>query len=485
MVVPLELHPLRNNRPTSNGRLNTLLLIVWALVVTAVIVLFLGLITGGRWQGDEYLHISGYRDAGAVYWWNMFSGWTPRPVSVLLQYGYAQLVVTSGKPHITVALAGFWAVLIVTTTVGTCFFGPGKTRRGLVAGSVLALFLIYNPSGEMFYWPFGAVAYLPAIAGLAVFTLVSVQGPNNRRAGHFVASAGLLLAAGSTETGAVATLTITGALGAVAVARWQFQRVAPRLLWLIIPAAAAALVLWRVATTRMSGPPEAISKGTYHDVIGSLSAPLGNVRSLFGLPPNNSAGALDWPSVLIIVALAWVGLVFCFRESRTRPRPVPELLAVAAALLISAYLIFASLYFNYGLFCCPRHEAFRGCMMILMVVALAAAAAELNLSWLARLRLEVWGPALLSVAILFGLLRQSAALMAAYREVPRVIAIRSANWKEGQKPDRTMTFTITPPSVFFCCDDVPVRGQFMKASDNPWFIRGMLLFYNKDKIVIR
>lgn len=464
---------------TIRGRLAGMLPLVPALLAATVVIVHAGLIPAGRWQADEYFMIGLYRELGQPLLWERLTHAGPKPVSDSLLYIYARAVLTLDRPHIIIALVVLWAVLVPAFAFGFCGPGPARRKRVVMAISVPALFLLGHPVGEMFYWPDGALVYLPAIAGISFAAFQIIQGLDAPPGRRFACACGLLFAAGSAESGAMTALAICGLMAIVELLAWRREGGTLRLLWLVLPAAASTAALVLVLVNRVAGPPEISQGGTYHALLPSLSAAISDFPRLIALADGASATGLA------ILAFAWAGLACYFRHGTIGKASVNQLVALAAGLFAGAYLILASAYFQFGEPCCQRHETFRGCLTVLTTLTLAALAARLATSRLWQQVPRATGPILLSLALLTGLAARIPAVIADYRQIPAVIAVRQANWYAGHQPGATMVFLIAPAPNVVNSDNLPVRGHFTKASDNPWFIAGLLRFFAKDEVEIR
>ena len=173
----------------------------------------LGLLPLGHWQ-DEYWQFSRLRERSV---WTRLWRRSPRPVSEAILYVYALAVEWLQRPLIAEVLAVLWLLLLAS-----CFATLGFSRRearaeglepvrykALLGSSLLAMFLIGHPVGEMFYWPVGAAAYLTTLAALCALLFLLLDGAIARTGGRALACVTLLLAAASAEVGAVAVLAFS------------------------------------------------------------------------------------------------------------------------------------------------------------------------------------------------------------------------------------------------------------------------------------
>jgi hypothetical protein len=242
-----------------------------------------------------------------------------------------------------------------------------------------------------------------------------------------------------------------------------------------VPAGAAVTALVLVLINRVGGPVEISQSGPWHAGVQSVIAALSDPRRLFALTDGS------WARSLAILVVAWAGLACCLRDGAIGKASASQLLALTAGQIAGAFLILASAYYQFGEACCQRHETFRGCLIVLATLTLAALVARS----MTRNIPSYVGPVLLTAALLLGLIPRIPLLIADYRQIPAVIAVRHANWVAGHEPGPAMVFLIAPAPHVVNSDNLPVRGRFVKAANNPWFIAGLLRFFEKNAVEIR
>ena len=137
------------------------------IVSLATLLAFVGLIPLGRWH-DEYLTLHDYHQGGIGFLWARLLHWSPRPLSELLIYFYGLTVYRVGLPLIGAFIAPFWILLIAAI-----LWPVLRGRQGLLPACVLlAMLLLGHPVAEVFYWPFGVVAYLPTLTAAAMLLAI-------------------------------------------------------------------------------------------------------------------------------------------------------------------------------------------------------------------------------------------------------------------------------------------------------------------------
>ncbi len=446
----------------------------WAALVAlaAIVLAHAALLPAGRWQGDEYGGLAAYHAQGLSFLRYRLLYWSPRPVSESLIWLYAVVVYACRAPLVAPALGVGWAILIAAAIAGLCRRGKGLVWTGLIVAAVLAGFLLGHPIGEMFYWPMGALAYLPALAGVTCAAFLIVRGLAGASAGRRLGCvAALLLATGSAELGAMVTVCVCGLIGLTELPDWR------KAAGWAVPLAAAAGILALLLGGRAGASIEAQNTAIAHHVIPSLLAGLAGFGRLLIAPDAPAPGIAWWLPVVFL------GLAGAWRQSGAAAAPKRHLFALAAGLLIAAYGSLASAAYQFGAPCCQRHDSFRACLVVLALTVLAALAA----------RLRVWrrvpaaaGPALLVLGLLPPVLDRLPAWRADWRQQGAVIAIRRANWVAGETPGPAMVLRQAPVPHVVNNGNLPVRGRIDRAAGKvPWFVAGVLDFFGKSAVDIQ
>jgi hypothetical protein len=438
-------------------------------VMAAIVLAHAALLPSGRWQGDEYGGLAAYHAQGLSFLRYRLLYWSPRPVSESLIWLYAVVVYACRAPLIAPALAVGWAILVAAAIAGLCRRGKGLVWTGLIVAAVLAGFLLGHPIGEMFYWPMGALAYLPALAGVtcAAFLIVrGLAGPSQRLG----CLAALLLATGSAEIGAMVTVCVCGLLGLTELPDWR------KAAWWAVPLVAAAGILVLLLGGRTGSAAEVQNGAVAHHVGPSLLMALSEFGRLLIAPDAPAPGLAWWLPVVFL------GLAGAWRWSGAARAPARHLLALAAGLLIAAYGSLASAAYQFGAPCCQRHDSFRACLVVLALTVLAALAARLR-CW--RRVPAAAGPALLLLGLLPPLLDRLPAWRADWRQQGAVIAVRRDNWASGHAPGPAMVLRQAPVPHVVNGGDLPVRGRIDRAAGEvPWFVAGVLDFFGKTAVDI-
>jgi len=464
MAAPVEARATRGSAPAGGlGRIAA-----WAALalLAAILLAHAALLPGGRWQGDEYGGLAAYHAQGLSFLRYRLLHWSPRPVSETLIWLYAVVVYACRAPLVAPALGVAWAILVAAAIAGLCRRGAGLVWTGLLVAAVLAAFLLGHPIGEMFYWPMGALAYLPALAGVTCAAFLIVRGltDGRRRLGCLAA---LLLATGSAEIGAMVTVCVCGLIGLTELPGWR------RPAWWAVPLVAALGILALLLGGRAGASNEAQDGAIAHHVLPSLLAALSEFGRLLVAP---DASVAWW------LPIFFLGLAGAWRQSGAAGAPARHLLALAAGLLIAAYGSLASAAYQFGVPCCQRHDSFRACLVVLALTVLAAWAARLG--GVARLPAAA-GPVLVVLGLLPPLLDRLPAWRADLRQQGAVIAVRRDNWAAGAAPGPAMVLRLAPAPHVVNDGNLPVRGRIDRAAGEvPWFVAGVLDFFGKTAVDI-
>ena len=185
--------------------------------------------------------------------------WSPRPISEVLIWIYAGLVNLTDKPFIGMFLGWLWLMLLLTPLVA--FWQLRMTvsedwRRpspyfSIFAYQLIALFLLEHSPGELFYWPVGAAAYLTTLTAITLCFFQLACSLTERHGGRIITCLSLVIAAGSSETGAFFAL-VFGCFSLIGVSFDKitgavFQR---KILWCLIPGLFGISVFWLLLHTR-------------------------------------------------------------------------------------------------------------------------------------------------------------------------------------------------------------------------------------------
>lgn len=464
-------------------------------VPLAIVALFAGLVPLGKWQLDEYDTIFDLRVGGLGAFFHRLSTLSFRPVSEALIYLYARWVEGTGQQATTRFLGFTWLVLIGAMVLPAAL--QLRRRRSpvgwallLLALTTLVLFLNSQEVGEVFYWPQGSFAYMPAIAALAFATLWIVGHEGDGPAIGIAVPAALVVAAFSNEMGAMAALAFALSflvLMAVANRRDRDEQSLAWFSWrLAAPIVASLSVFAFIVGGRLRIKGENVAGSDLHNLAGSLSQAL--VRFPEELVGWTSDGRdAVWITGMFFARVAlFVGAFALFRTLATRSRiRLLEALALVAGLFGGAFVSLLASYYQFGSPCCQRHSTMRECLFVLGILALARVA-----SLLLPAREEVAANRGSTILVLFigatllATIPNATRLRADYADYDRALAARAATWASGSSPGRTMTFT-QPPLLRIVGGQEWPPGLHERTEGTHWIARIIMDFFRKDVIDMR
>ncbi len=481
---------------SSTLRVNRTIPRIAASFLVAVVLVYLGLISLGQWLPDEYDDFGRLARQG----WHAVAQrlqWSPRPLSELIFYGYGWLVNHSHRPLIIPFLALLWAGFL-----GAGLLTYWQTRRypdrqdnstiapDLLAGlALMASFLAGGEVMEVFYWPAGAVAYLPTLSATLLLFLQAARGRLATPGGRRVCGACLLVATCSSEVGATFVLCYAGvhallwATGAV-----QNQRDdAPRnhFLWWTIPGLTALLLLAVLHRNRFHAVelPTLYVSGTFGHPLASLTAGLRELAlEVFGVKVNAHGLAVSgrFASEILLA----IGVAFCWSRFGRLARAIAwQTISVSAAFLLASWLTIAAAELHFGAVCCQRHEVIRRCWILMglagiAIVGLSSAAQRLR----HRTVLSV-APLLLCAGIVVAW--HTKPVIHQYRIYGTMYGAMDQNFRSGFNPDDAQMIFLSPPPSGLIYGAQLAPGRYTRSSPGAAYPQYILVFFGKERMVVR
>lgn len=451
---------------------------------------YLALLRSGRWT-DEFYDFHHARAEGAVYWLDRVLGWSPRPFSELFLWGYGEVVAATGMPLIAPALALIWLTLILALVLPAFGSGTSTAQRAsdLTIGlGLLILCLSGTAVTEMYFWPAGAAAYVLTLAGVSALLVVCGQ-PAPR-------AAALLLAAGTSEIGALFTIAYAALGGVGLVAGWRrgerprSGEAAVEAASLAVPFLIASIAMVLVGRGRMHAVEFAPMPGsTAGDLLTSLVAAARQLgHEAFGEGADSLARHAG--AGLVVAAVFMTRPVASFRHGQDLTRQLTPLhpwalaWALALAACAAAYLSLTAAYFHFGQGCCERHATLRHGLLL---VACAATGLGLRPCWRWSRDGQAWSAtlpgAVMATLALLAFLPNLEGLRHDWRQQAGVIAARDATWVSGMAPGPAMVFELPPDGRIVTGPGFPT-GVFTRggpATPSEW----PMLFFGKDRITVR
>ena len=432
----------------------------------------LAMLPQGQWH-DEFYTFSFLRARGLHGALTRLVNWGPRPFSELLIFIYWQAVRAWGGPLMAGVLAASWAMMWALLLAAIRpWREPARVGRWALALGLPALFLMAAPVAELWYWPLGSLAYMPAL-GAACYATFALAGPGvASRRGWIWLAAALSLGAWSVELGMFLAVLLSPLLAASA---WRTDRRAAAIM--LVPLAASLLVAAGLAHGRTAQANEMVDAGTFHHAWPSLAAawPV-FAAGLGGWGEDGGARVIATRGLLL--AGAWVGLGAAWPAPVSRVRLAMAMAALAGAALLSV----AGAYYQFGILCCERHEAYRQALYLLIVVAGAGLLPRRPLGFDGRGAAAAW---LVAFAVLLACPARVAALWAEYRLAGVQEAADAALFRSGtDRSVDTLQVLLAPPGPLLEGSHT-VPGDYAIADDPPWYVKGPMMYFGKARMRVR
>jgi hypothetical protein len=443
-----------------------------AIVVSlATLLAFAGLIPLGRWH-DEYLALHDYHQAGIKFLWERLLHWSPRPLSELLIYFYSLIVYRAGSPLIGAFIAPFWIML-----VAAILWPVICSRQGLLPACVLlAMLLLGHPVAEVFYWPFGVVAYMPTLTAVAMLLALDWGGWMETPAGNVWRFVALMTAAASSEVGALFTVLYIGLL----IASGSLEK-GRRGVIFSIPLLLSLTLLHLQYTGRVAKGNEVFGDpAVAHNPVRALLAVVKHVFFVLlkGDNRHHAAALLAGLATKLLFLAGIYRAMSATPQTGVSPRAQRMRLVLVVASLATAILIMAAAFYNFGSLCCERHDTVRQGYVL---VALGSLATYLAIRSPSRNAGRA-GPLLL-LALLIPLATAAPGLMTEYRNYASVRRADSATWRSGRAagPAMQVTQTMPGPITGGLYIEPGVYHRMTRANDD---VHWMLSFFDKETAIV-
>lgn len=468
------------NWPDAVGLLTNALIGTAVTLMVLVVILHLGLLAAGHWQGDEYYQFAMLRNHGWRFVLARVIGFSPRPISEALLFLYGRAVETSRDALIAPFLLLLWSLLIASSV--TTLRRQGRLVRLLLGCSLLTMFLLGHSVGEMFYWPMAAAAYLPTLAAqtFIFFRLLDGRSPSTKD--RLLLAAALIVAAGSSEVGAAFVVLFAGfGLVALLIAPLHARRSATDALFLA-PALVLALALLGLhAYFRPLLPQLADTTTLGHPLVSLLAGVPQLARDIISLA-EDSTGTSNLLIGVTVKVLLFVGFRWCCSQLFDGGRSRLLLVAFALSLVGASLISILAADYEYGMLCCERHGTLRECMMLLALASVAALPTGIGRFGHDAIFRQFTGPLALLLAIGIALAPRLSALAHDYGEYHRLVRARSETWLSGQAATDKMVFHLMPRGQVVGSENLPLRASASMDEHPPWYVAGILFFFRKDAL---
>jgi hypothetical protein len=472
----------------NNRSVNRFLFSLSLLLCVLVISIYAGLIPLSLWWADEYAVLPSFSGNGGGYLGLLY--WIPRPFSNALIAIYAFFVNQFHSQFIVPTLSILWLTTLL------CVISPPLFRLKNAKSSTLVCLLLSlslfaaclqnHPIREMFYWPFGAFAYLPTLAGLCITMWIYILSERSKKS-YLICAISLMIAATSSEIGAMTVATLIGMqvfLGWIQYSK-KLIPIHIQAAWLFLPFFSAVSVLVAVSLGRVGSVGEVYGDPDIaHNLFRALKPSIETFLHDFFFSSEEHlpllSGFLTGFAVKLLYLLGVMALFTYLMNSHKVKinQALSGLLAFVFAL--SAFLVVLAGYYQYGLNCCERHSTFKDCLILLSLFCFGAyLAAALN----NRIRFPVaLGSTLITVSLSIGLASAYSNISSAYSGFSSKQAMNERNWKQGGS---------TNPILLFEQRDDPIVGGLIRphgiyhlGADTDWGLAAIMRFHNKQSIEI-
>ena len=498
--MPTPLTSAKTKTPAPGEARKREAMIGWAALVALVLIILLyaGLIPLGQWQADEYDDFGKLAGMGWPALWQRLE-WSPRLFSELIFHAYGFMVNYLRRPLIAPFLGLLWCGPLVSalyTAWQSSRESPGHSRLPeLLAGfGLLAAFLTSGPLFEVFYWPAGAVAYLPTLSATLLLFLQTANGRLALPEGRRLAALCLTIAALSSEMGAtwvVAYAFVAGVARAAQAAtrkRKQTEVEGGHAIWLWLPALLAVAVLAIVRLNRFHAaeePVRVLSATLSHPLASAWAAERQLLQEILGWTPRYHRWMGLSPR-LVAELLVASGAALCLSQSgKPLARARSGVFVFSLSLLLACFLTLAAAYLHFGAAVGERHEIIRNCWIQLSLTGIA-------LGWLSSPKLEAWrqgstafriAPVLLVAGVLA--VWHVKPLFREYSVYGPVAEAIERNFRSGFQPGRREMVFVPPPNRGVITAATIAPGTYARSAPGSDYAGYMLNYFEKEILVVR
>lgn len=353
-----------------------------------VIGAYAGLIGLGRWMLDEYFDFEVMREHPTYLLIRL--KWSPRPLAEAIFSVYGWLVNHFHHPFIIPFLSLLWVIFLYSglATAWQTRKQPGARFRLLLSFALVSVILAAGNTTEVFYWPAGAVAYLPTLAASLLLFHQTVSGRLDTRRGRTLAGICLIGAALSSECGALFALGY-GALELTRRVRSRrlesHGRRLRSVVWFAFPSIIGLSVLLIVSLFRFGAGESLQLSASFHthtaasSVLTSLAEmvaeAIGKQAILSGFRGDGSPLSMlnfFFSSRLPMELLLVLGIVFGQDSANLLSREsVSRMRVLVGSLLLSALFSIWAAETHFGAIGFERHECLRECWIVLCIAGLS------------------------------------------------------------------------------------------------------------------
>lgn len=467
---------------------NRFLLSLSLLLCVLVILVYAGLLPLSLWWADEYAVLPSFSSNGGGYLELLY--WIPRPFSNALIAIYAFFVNQFNMQFIVPTLSVLWLITLLCVIATPLLLLKKEKSITLVclllSFSLFAGFLQNHPVREMFYWPFGAFAYLPTIAGLCITMWIYILGDQSKKS-YLICAFSLTIAAASSEIGAMTVIILIGMQVFVSWILYSKKLIAINIqaAWLFLPFFCAVCVLIAVSLGRVGSVGEVYGDPEIaHNLLLALKPSIQTFLHDFFFSSDEHISPLFGLLTGLVVKLLYLfGVTALFTSLMNRCKvkinhALSGLLAFVFAL--SAFFVVLAGHYQYGLNCCERHSTFKDCLILLSLFCSGAYLAAVLHN---RIRIPLaMGSTLITLSISIGLASAFSNISVAYSGFSGKQAMNARNWKQGRSANPIMLFEQRDDPIVGGL--IRPNGNYHLGTDTDWGVAAIMRFHNKQSIEI-
>lgn len=461
-------------------------------ILLAMIALHFGLVDLGEWGVDEFCVFSSYRDMGWTAFVDRLIGWSPRPISEVLIWAYACLVNWIHKPLIGVCLGLLWLTLISAPLIS--FLQIRRTfsedsRRPLLFLSLFAftpitLFLLCHDPRELFYWPVGAAAYLTTLSAITLCFFQLAFSLTEDHLGRVITSVSLIVAAGSSETGAAfavafSCLSLTG----TTVDAFRGSSSQGKIFWHLVPALLGICVFGLLMRHRLPNQEVVFSSAEYHSLYPSLKAALGQMFKEYLVADDQHPSTRRVLLALLLKTCIFMAIRYCWLSGGIKIRRRQLLVVFALSIITTTYFSFAASYYAFGGPTYDRHDELRQCLIILFIATVALWSCHYRASICGIRNLEWRAVIFVFITLISAVPGRFMALRHDYRSYSVCIQSRIRSWNSGLSDGNTMIWSSPPQGQVVGKLEIE-PGMYTLKSKLPICV-GMMQFFRKERLEVR
>lgn len=458
----------------------------FSVIFLALLLAYAGMLGTSTWRPDEYDILARYRTEGLSFLWHRVIFWSPRPFSELLIYFYATLVNTSHLQLIFLIMGLVWSGLFFSIGLSTYLFRNTGVSSGIRMFPILlpvVLTLCIAKTGEVFYWPFGSMAYMPTISAILAMLAILIWGNTQEHALPWGIS-GVILAA-SSEMGTFFIVFLSGLLALSGIYRskttgnFKFENH-----WLkpLTPSILIAIcVLVFLFIGRLGNPGEAkMGPGVSHNVGAVLTAAIPEaLRQILGKAETGWLAGMPYLLIKLCLGLFVFGLMRLLPTGHLKRHAV---LAFALASIATIGLSEIAAFYQFGISCCERHDTVRHFLSYVAVIAFAAAAAFFTKGMPSTRNMTILCTVTGLLLTVLCTVVSVKKLWADYKTYSNVTDLHSRNWLFRQSPPFTFTMEYLDGHSYGILPMPPEGIYVLKDPNISIFSNSILRFFDAKEI---